>query len=704
MDDRKKQEYLDAYKKRKEEHGVPFFPDLLWKDAIVALLVFIILVGLAYFIGAPLEERANPGDTNYTPRPEWYFLFLFQLLKYFPGSLEVIGVFVLPTLAILLLVALPFIDRGMKRNPLRRPWVVGITGLAFAGIAFLTVQALLESPPPSEGAGGDPTAVLYAQNCAGCHGPSIDVKPGTNLHEIIAQGRHNEGMPAWNADLTTDQIDALAGFILSPAGNKIFAQSCAACHATDELVASDPLELRAAIESGSEFPQHEGLDFPDIREALSDQEKTALLNFLVAPDGQRLFAVNCAPCHGQSVAFSGSAEDLRQVISQGGLHLSMPPWRQRLSQDQLQVLAEYVVDPLNVPSGADLFQQYCSECHGDRIPDSPDIATAMQTISEGGAHETMPVWGDILTSAQLDALVSFTESAARGTSTEVGQVLFAQYCSGCHGEFGEGGPNPARVGDVIAPISSAEYLRTRDDITLRSIISQGQPNFGMSPFGSSYGGPLDDEQVDAIVAFLRSWQANPPVELPPEIDVQTVSVSPSEIYADLCAQCHGPNGEGGIGPAMNTLTFQNTRTDAQLFSSISEGHAATPMIAWGEILTSDQIEGMVRFIRGFKPTSGTPPSTAGAPSFEDDIMPIFATSCEGCHGSFGGWDASSYDSVMTSGNNAPVVVPGDAAASLLAQKMLGTQTEGGIMPPGGLLSADQVQLIVDWINAGAPDN
>jgi mono/diheme cytochrome c family protein len=705
MDDRKKQEYLEAYKKRKEEHGVPFFPDLLWKDAIVALLVFIILVGLAYFVGAPLEERANPGDTAYTPRPEWYFLFLFQLLKYFPGSLEVIGVFVIPTLAILLLIALPFLDRGMKRYPLHRLWVIGITALVFLGIVGLTVQSFLEAPPPSEASGGDPIAMLYAENCAGCHGPSIDVASGTNLHQIIAQGKHQEGMPAWNADLTTDQIDALAGFILSPDGNKIFDENCAACHVTDELVASDPLELRAAIETGSEYEPHAGLDIPDFRETLADPEKTALLNFLIAPDGQRLFTVNCAPCHGQSVAFTGSPEELRQVISRGGLHLEMPPWRQRLSQDQLQTLAEYVVDPLSVPDGAQLFGQYCTTCHGDRVPDSPDVEQALQTISEGGAHETMPVWGDILTSAQLDALVSYTEAAAKGTSTEVGQQLFSQYCTACHGEFGEGGPNPARPGDIIAPISSAEYLRTRDDITLRSIISQGQPNFGMSPFGSAYGGPLEDEQIDAIVSFLRSWQANPPVELPPEIVIQTVSVSANEIYSDLCSQCHGPHGEGGIGPAMNTSSFQSSRTDKQLFTSISEGHPATPMIAWGEVLTSDQIEGLVRFIRGLESSTSTPsPGSTEAPSFANDILPVFDSNCSKCHGNFGGWDASSYDSVMTSGNNAPVVIAGDATSSLLAQKILGTQIEGGMMPPGGLLPADQVQLIVDWINAGAPNN
>jgi mono/diheme cytochrome c family protein len=323
-------------------------------------------------------------------------------------------------------------------------------------------------------------------------------------------------------------------------------------------------------------------------------------------------------------------------------------------------------------------------------------------ISTGGSHETMPVWGDILTIAQFDALVSFTESAARGTSTEVGQDLFAQYCSSCHGEFGEGGPNPARAGDVIAPISSAEYLRTRDDITLRSVITQGQPNFGMSPFGTSFGGPLENEQVEAIVSFIRSWQANPPVDLPPEIDVQSVSASAQDIYAGLCAQCHGPSGEGGIGPSLSDASFQDSWTDAFLFTSISEGHPATSMIAWGEILTSDQIEQLVAYIRFLGQAGG--PSTGEVPSFQADILPVFQASCTVCHGSFGGWDASSYTSVLESGNNAPVVIAGDSSTSLLVQKMLGTQTQGGIMPPGGLLSAAQIQLIVDWINAGAADN
>jgi mono/diheme cytochrome c family protein len=744
MNEKEKQEYLEQYQQEKKK-GVPFFPDVLFKDAVVALLVFLALVALAYFVGAPLEERADPADTAYTPRPEWYFLFLFQLLKYFPGELEVIGVVVLPTLVMLVLFALPFLDRSRWRHFVKRPIVIVITVLMMIGVVLLTVQSIRETPPPAEAAVGDQTAALYADNCAVCHGPSITVPPGTNLHDVIAQGKH-EGMPAWSADLTTDEIDALAGFILSPEGSGLFAEKCAACHEAPELVAGDPLELSRALDQGTGYPAHADVDIPEWTEELSQEERTALINFLVAPDGQRLFAVNCASCHGRSVAFAGDESELRSVISQGGLHLEMPPWRERLSASELDTLAQYVTDPTSVTGGAELFAQYCYVCHGERVPSVDDVAEAREIIASGGAHETMPVWGDVLTPEQLDALARYTVEAVSGTSLEVGQELFAQNCAFCHGGFGEGGPNPARPDDIIAPISSAEYLKTRDDFTLRAILAQGQPNFGMSPFGTAFGGPLDDDQMDAIVAYMRSWEANPPVELPPEVAAGADSLSGSEIFAELCAQCHGSEGEGGIGPSLRDPQFQGDSTDQEIFDTINLGHEATAMIAWGEILSSDQITQLVGFIRQLEvaepeapeatPTeepeapTATPmeeavtpeaTSTAGpeaptatptvtpeaseeGPSFVGDVLPIFTAKCNMCHGTLGGWDGTTYDTVMNTGDHVPVVIPGDAEGSLLGQKLLGTHTEGSIMPPAGELPDTEIQMILDWIDAGALDN
>jgi mono/diheme cytochrome c family protein len=704
MNEQERKEYLEQYKKDKEK-GVPFFPDILFKDAVISLVIFIALVVLAYFVGAPLEPPADPADTSYTPRPEWYFLFLFQLLKYFPGPLEVIGVFIIPSVLIILLIALPLIDRSPKRHFIRRPFILGAIILSVVGILFLTVQSYLEIPPPLEVVGGDPTAILYTENCAPCHGPSMTVPTSVNLHEVIAQGQH-EDMPGWSGDLTSDEIDALAGFILSPAGSQLFTDNCSECHDVAELVASDPITLKDSIQLGLEFGPHEDLDVPDWAASISPEDQTRLLNFLVAPDGQRLFATNCAPCHGQSVAFAGGEEQLLETISQGGMHLEMPSWRDMLSDNEIGALASYVVNPAGYPPGESLFQANCSGCHGERIPTAADVETARQIIAEGGGHETMPVWGDVLTTEQLDALVTYTIAAAEGTSFEVGQELYIQNCAICHGEFGEGGPNPSRAGDIIFPISTADYLKTRDDFTLRSIISQGQPNYGMSPFGSSFGGPLDDEQVDTIVAFMRSWEVNPPVELPPEVEISidTVSLDTQEIYDQLCAQCHGDDGEGGIGSSFQDPQFHDDRTDTQIFDSINLGHGATAMIGWGDVLSSDQIQQLVLLIRQFRSGIESEQPSSAEISFSQDVMPIFEAECISCHGSLGGWDASTYETVMETGNNAPVVIPGDAENSLLAQKMLGQQTIGNIMPPAGLLSIDDIQVVVDWIDQGAEDN
>ena len=431
------------------------------------------------------------------------------------------------------------------------------------------------------------------------------------------------------------------------------------------------------------------------------------MNFLAAPDGQRLFAVNCAGCHGQGVAFADTEEDLRALISQGGQHLSMPAWKGTLSENNLSALAAYVVDPGSYPAGETLFGQYCAACHGDKVPTAPDRESAAKIISSGGSHITMPIWGDVLTAEQLDALTKYTFDASKGIGSAAGAQLFSDNCSSCHGQFGEGGPNPARTGDVIAPISSAEYLKTRDDATLRNIISQGQPDFGMSPFGAENGGPLDDEQVDAIVAFIRSWEANPPVELPPEIISATpsapseASLSGSQIYVSVCSSCNGENGEGGVGPAMNTQEFQDLYDDQAMFDTINIGHEATAMIAWGEILTSDQIAQLVQYIRRLNPDG----ATAGTVSYSLQVVPLFQAKCQACHNqstSLGGWDSTSYEAIMTTGISGSVVIAGDITNSVLAQRVTGTQ--GAIMPPAGKMSDAEVQIILDWIAAGVPEN
>jgi len=103
-----------------------FYPRQVLMDTAIALLMICALGLLAHFHPMELGPKADPVDTQYVPRPEWYYLPIFQWLKYFKGPYAVVGIVVIPGLTALLLLALPFIDRRLERRPWKRPFAVGI--------------------------------------------------------------------------------------------------------------------------------------------------------------------------------------------------------------------------------------------------------------------------------------------------------------------------------------------------------------------------------------------------------------------------------------------------------------------------------------------------------------------------------------------------------------------------------------------------
>src|ERR687887_816105 len=121
MDARQKEQYLREYSILKNQ-GKPFFPYAVAKDSIMAALVLAVIILMAILFGAELGPKADPTTTTYTPRPEWYFFFLFELLRVVkPPYLVPLATIGVPTICMILLFLLPFYDRGPERRPERGP-------------------------------------------------------------------------------------------------------------------------------------------------------------------------------------------------------------------------------------------------------------------------------------------------------------------------------------------------------------------------------------------------------------------------------------------------------------------------------------------------------------------------------------------------------------------------------------------------------
>jgi ubiquinol-cytochrome c reductase cytochrome b subunit len=118
-----------------------FFPSQVFKDFVFGIGLIVILAALAWRRPVSLGPVANPADATYLPRPEWYYLPVFQFIKYFQGAAAVLGIVVIPAVVVLALFALPFLDRSSERRPLRRPVAIGSLLLVFAALVLLGVQS-----------------------------------------------------------------------------------------------------------------------------------------------------------------------------------------------------------------------------------------------------------------------------------------------------------------------------------------------------------------------------------------------------------------------------------------------------------------------------------------------------------------------------------------------------------------------------------
>jgi ubiquinol-cytochrome c reductase cytochrome b subunit len=236
-----------------------FFPSQAARDVTMVLLVTIALAAFAWHGAPPLEGPADPTDATYIPRPEWYFLGLFQLLKYFPGKWEVFGAMVVPGLAAGFLALLPWIDRGPDRDPRKRRLLIGAVAVGVAAVVGLTTLGWRDRP--ASAASGDTWSLreiggrTFAQKlrCTRCHSETGISDPLEGLPssrgpewiaghiadpEMIAPGMreppaviHEREAAAVVAYVRRASRDPYPGYPpLTEASAVVFARYCIGCH------------------------------------------------------------------------------------------------------------------------------------------------------------------------------------------------------------------------------------------------------------------------------------------------------------------------------------------------------------------------------------------------------------------------------------------------------------------------------------------
>ena len=191
MNQRDKELYLREYSLLKSE-GKPFFPYAVAKDSLMAVFVLFAIIMMSLTFGAELGPKADPTTTTYVPRPEWYFYFLFELLRVIkPAVLTPLATIGVPTSCMVLLFLLPFIDRGPERRPERRP-VATITGIfVIVAMGYLTYLGAAAGSPnsidlqvPQQYEAGK--LVTAQSGCLACHkiGENGNGGPGPNLSDV----------------------------------------------------------------------------------------------------------------------------------------------------------------------------------------------------------------------------------------------------------------------------------------------------------------------------------------------------------------------------------------------------------------------------------------------------------------------------------------------------------------------------------------
>jgi quinol-cytochrome oxidoreductase complex cytochrome b subunit/mono/diheme cytochrome c family protein len=490
---------------RLKAQSEPFWPGQAWKDAVLAMAA---LIGLWLWCNhwpAPLGEQSDPAQA-YEARPEWYFMFLFQLLRYLKGPYEVLGTFVLPVLFFVLLFFWPFLDRSPHRDPRRRPIAISLLAIGTVSLMGLTIfanmtdvrmqepVAAVASAPVQAAVPAGPiqkleVAGLYNKECASCHGvngtgnairPAMRTIPDfTRLAWQLSQTdlaithQIQEGaaplMPAYKGRLSQPQILALAIYV--------------------RAFAIEPSPTVPAPHWPTPPPE-KGESKPAV---VGPEKESPSAPVAARMSAEQVYRAYCLACHGEDGRGSlvrkampaipdftdakwqtvHSASQLTTSIL-NGKGLFMLPTKDRLGGTDVQRMVAY----LRFFQAGKQVVKVQPEPLEASLPEGPPLFTP--------ARDEKPL---------VPPSISSGETSAR---IRVATNLYRNYCITCHGPGGKGTPMRNSM-PRIPDFSDRSWQEShRDPQFVVSILN------GKGSLMPAFHGRVSGDQARDLVAYLRA--------------------------------------------------------------------------------------------------------------------------------------------------------------------------------------------------------
>lgn len=295
MNDETKKQINQRYE-RELDKGERFWPDTIFKDVVMSLGIFVLLLLLATFIGVPADPKADPSDTSYIPRPEWYFLFLFKFLALYGqlpliGKIEWLATVLIPAVALGILTLIPFIEKSPRRHYSKRILPISIMTIMVVGIVLLTLMS--EVPTVAE----DGSKLLGTlQTTAGIFLPLAG-------YLILFVFKNNTRLMLWTTGLVAVSMILISGTVLALAPKKAAEETEVATTLPDQIIAGQDL-----------YSIH-------CTECHGDDGAIAVIEGVEGLEGEKI-----TPINSRDVLYTITDASMLELIAYGRPNAGMPPF------------------------------------------------------------------------------------------------------------------------------------------------------------------------------------------------------------------------------------------------------------------------------------------------------------------------------------------------------------------------------------------